>query len=90
MEMTLEEIGKLKKMLDLQEQAKLDEYQDKKILGFTLSKGSTTSRAGKIYTVWRAHACKNGQKAILHVGKDPRNAEKKIKEYLKKHPKFRL
>ena len=90
MEMALEEVQKLRKMLEQKEQELLDEYQGKKILGFNLSKSYTLSPKGKKYLVWRAHLCKNGNKAIVHIGKDPRAAENKIKAYLTRYPKFGL
>jgi predicted ribosome quality control (RQC) complex YloA/Tae2 family protein len=90
MTLSLEEIEKLRTLLEDEEKAKLNELQGKKILGFSLSKGSTTAKTGKKYTVWRAHACKDGKKIIVHIGKDPRIAEKKIRKYLQAHPELIL
>ena len=90
MDMSLEEIEKLKRMLEEKEKEKLDEFQGKKVLGFSLSKCTMNAKNGKQYIVWRAHACKKGKKAIVHIGKDPRKAKEKVKKYLKDHPAFAI
>ncbi len=86
MPMSIEEIEKLKKILEEREQEILDQYQCQKVLGFTLSKCSTKAHNGKRYVVWRAHICQNNYKVLIHIGVDPRKAADKIRAYLSSHP----
>ena len=89
MPMSIEEIERLKKVLEDREQEILDQYQGQKVLGFKLSKCSTKAHNGKRYVVWRAHICQNRYKVLIHIGVDPRKAEEKIKTYLANHPEVR-
>ena len=54
----------------------LEEWQGKEVLGFKLSCNK--------YGFWRAYSqCRNGERKIIHVGRDPRTAEEKIKDWRK-------
>lgn len=54
----------------------LEEWQGKEVCGFKLSCNR--------YGFWRAYSqCRNGERKIIHVGRDPRKAEEKIKAWLK-------
>ena len=88
---TIEQIEQMEKILAKQKENEFQlKYKGKKVQGFKLSKGSTLAANGKSYVVWRAHACKDGKPIVIHVGVDPRRAEKKIKAYLEKHPDKRV
>ena len=86
MPMSIEEIERLKKVLEDREQEILDQYQGQKVLGFKLSKCSTKAHNGKRYVVWRAHICQDRYKVLIHIGVDPRKAAEKIRAYLANHP----
>lgn len=75
----LEEL--IAKILEEQKQ----QYQGKKVLGFTLS----LLKDGNGRPQWRAHAWYNGKSANIYIGKDAQKAEKKIRTWVEKHPHFK-
>jgi hypothetical protein len=82
------DISEIEKMQELLEQQRLllerqkneqmkREYHGKNILGFKLSRDAKG--------VWRAFKRINGRNYLPHIGKDPREAEERVREYIEKN-----
>ncbi|WP_372366933.1 hypothetical protein [Candidatus Uabimicrobium sp. HlEnr_7] len=84
--LTLAEIEELKKKLQQCESQKFAEYKGQQVLGFKLSLvRSRSSKNNKVYPAWKAYRCHKGKRHVVHIGKDPRNAQEKIAKYVDRH-----
>lgn len=77
--MDVADIAIIEEQMQMLEQKKMEalaKWQGKEVCGFKLSCNR--------YGFWRAYSpCKDGQRKIIHIGRDPRKAEEKIKAWLK-------
>lgn len=80
----MDEIETLRRLADELEEKRNKEYLGKKVLGFTLIR----SKNGNGMLQWRAYTYYKGKKANVYIGKDPRKAEEKIREWVVNHEYF--
>lgn len=88
--LSLKEIEELKKKLQQCEVQKFAEYKGQKVLGFKLSLvKSRSSKNNKVYPAWKAYRCYKGKRHVVHIGKDPRNAQDKIAKYVDRYEELK-
>ncbi|MBI4228872.1 MAG: hypothetical protein HY693_04025, partial [Deltaproteobacteria bacterium] len=79
-----EEIQCLKKQVEEKETEHISrQFRGQKVLGFKLTLAyCRSSWNGKRYPAWKANYYHEGNRYIVHIGKDPRKAKQKIAQYL--------
>lgn len=88
MDLTLEQIQEMKKILEEKEKETIKKkYQGKKVLGFKLYL-IKEKKGQREYFYWQAYTCNKGKQTTIKIGKDPAKAEQKIKQYMKRHREF--